>query len=73
MAKLTNMLKKVFLLLICAFFYSQAADPVQFESGHEWGWGGTTSGSNPEIKTAEIPYFDQDIGQHLLKKEFRKA
>ena len=70
MAKLTNMLKKVFLLLICAFFYSQAADPVQFESGHEWGWGGTTSESKPEKKTAEIPYFDQDIGQHLLKKEF---
>jgi hypothetical protein len=49
MAKLTNMLKKVFLLLICAFFYSQAADPVQFESGHEWGWGGTTNENKSEI------------------------
>ena len=72
MAKLTNMLKKVFLLLICAFFYSQAADPIQFESGHEWGWGGTTKQAEPtDKKPVEIPYFDQDIGQHLLKKDFK--
>ena len=74
MAKYTNMLKKVFLLLLCTFIYSQADEPNKFEAGNEWGWGSATTTKQAEPtdkKPVEIPYFDQDIGQHLLKKDFK--
>ena len=63
MAKLTNMLKKVFLLLLCSFIYSQADEPNKFEAGNEWGWGSaTTKQAEPtDKKPVEIPYFDQDL------------
>ena len=66
MANRANIFKKVFLLLLCAFIYSQSADATKFEAGNEWGWGVTT-----QKETKVVPYFDQAIGNHLLQKDLK--
>ena len=54
--------------------YSQPAGQGASGMRSEWGWGGDIATpraeSAPEKKQVEIPYFDQDIGQHLLGRQF---
>lgn len=54
--------------------YSQPSSPDASDMRSEWSWGGEAATPEaekvPVKKTVEIPYFDQDIGQRLLNKEF---
>ena len=67
---------KIFSAAICLMFVcSKSAEPgdSRFQAGSEWGWGNEASAQDatPQKKPIEIPYFDQDIGQHLLDKDFK--
>ena len=64
------------LLLICSQAALAQAGAQKFDSGNEWGWGGAPSLSKteaaPETKPVQIPYFDQEIGERLLGRDFRR-
>jgi hypothetical protein len=63
------------LLLASSLAAFAQAEPQRFDSGREWGWGGTPSlpkaEAAPVTKTVQISYFDQEIGERLLGKDFR--
>lgn len=66
--------KRLLIAAYIPFACAQAVENSAFNAGGEWGWGGETStkqAESSEKKSIEIPYFDQDIGQHLLAKDFR--
>lgn len=72
--------KRLLIAACIPFACAKAVENSAFNAGGEWGWGGETSteqAESPKNETApakkpiEIPYFDQDIGQHLLAKDFR--
>lgn len=64
------------LLLACSqAALAQAEEPPKTDIRSEWGWGAEAANPKPEEapvkKTVQIPYFEQDIGQHLLAKDFK--
>lgn len=71
-----QLLVAICLLLACSqATLAQAEETQKSDFRSEWGWGAELPGPKvekaPESKTIQIPYFEQDVGQHLLAKDFK--
>ena len=64
------------LLLACSqAALAQTDESQKSDFRSEWSWGGEAvkpkAEEAPTKKSVQIPYFEQDIGQHLLAKDFK--